>query len=99
MGLEESFGVADFTGIDYAAVGKRTFVVGGVAGMVGEAGALGTAAAFSPAGSEVPLAGNAVGFVVGLGTYVVVDAIWGDEIERSAREEMGQFGCVGRDTE
>jgi hypothetical protein len=97
MGLQESFGDADFTGIDYAAIGERTFVAGGIAGMVGEAGALGTAAAFSAAGSEVPLAGNAAGFILGLGTYFIVDAFWGDDIEHSAREALGENGCVNRE--
>jgi hypothetical protein len=96
MGLQQSFGDADFTGIDYAAIGERTFVAGGIAGMVGEAGALGTAAAFSAAGSEIPFAGNAAGFILGLGTYWVVDAFWGDDIEQSAREALGEKGCVNR---
>ena len=96
MGLQEAFGDADYTDIDYAARGGRAFVSGGVAAMVGEAGALGTAAAFSAAGSEVPIAGNIAGFVIGLGTYFVVDAIWGDEIEGGVRTSMGENGCVGR---
>ncbi len=96
MGLQEAFGDADYTDIDYMARGERAFVSGGVAAMVGEAGALGTAAAFSAAGSEVPIAGNIAGFIIGLGTYYVVDSIWGDEIEASARDSMGENGCVGR---
>lgn len=96
MGLQEAFGDADYTDIDYAARGGRAFVSGGVAAMAGEAGALGTAAAFGVAGSEVPIAGNIAGFVIGLGFYFAVDAIWGDEIEASARDSLGENGCVGR---
>ncbi|WP_291991235.1 hypothetical protein [Candidatus Accumulibacter sp. ACC007] len=45
-------------------------------------------------GSEVPLLGNAVGFIVGFGGYLLVDSIWGDDIEHAVREGMGEFGCV-----
>lgn len=95
MALEEGFGMEDFTDIDYTAKGTRAFVSGGIAAGIGEMGALGTALAFSAAGSEVPIAGNIAGFIVGLGAYFVVDGIWGDDIEADVRQAMGENGCVG----
>lgn len=89
MAFQETFFDADFTRIDYAATGARTAVAGG-------GGALAAGITGAVLGSEVPLLGNAVGFVVGFGGYLIVDAIWGDDIEAAVREELGEGGCVGR---
>ncbi len=96
MGLEEAAGTRDYIDIDYAALGGRSFVAGGIAAMAGEAGLLGTVAICSAAGTEVPILGNIVGAVIGVGVYFTVDYLWGDDIEASIRDASGENGCVGR---
>jgi hypothetical protein len=44
--------------------------------------------------SEFPIVGNAVGFVVGLGGYYLTDWLWGDDVEETIREGMGEYGCT-----
>ncbi len=70
----------DYSGEDYFAVGTRTSVVGGGSGLL--------AAGFTGAvfGSEVPILGNVVGFVVGVGAYLIIDGAVGDWVERTARD-------------
>jgi pretoxin HINT domain-containing protein len=80
-----------YTGIDYAAKGGRAFVSGSAAGA---GGALAAAGVGALAGSEVPILGNAVGFLVGLGVYYIVDSTVGDDVERQIRLDLGEGGCV-----
>ncbi|MEF8721909.1 MAG: DUF4157 domain-containing protein [Candidatus Accumulibacter delftensis] len=87
MAFQETFLDADYSDIDYYATGARTAVAGG-------GGALAAGITGAVLGSEVPLLGNAVGFIVGFGGYLLVDSIWGDDIEHAVREGMGEFGCV-----
>ena len=87
MAFQESFLDADYTGIDYYAAGARTAVAGG-------GGALAAGITGALLGSALPVGGNAVGFLVGFGGYLLVDYIWGDDIEHAVREGMGEFGCV-----
>lgn len=95
MGVQELAGTADYTDIDYLSMGTRALVAGGIAGMASEAGALGFAAYCAAAGTpEAPGVGTAIGFVVGLGAYFVIDYAYGDEIEAAARESLGELGCV-----
>lgn len=67
------------TGTDYAAVGTRAFISGSLSAALA-AGV--TGAIF---GSEVPLLGNAVGFIVGFAGYYAVDALFGDKVEHGVR--------------
>ncbi|MBN8231220.1 hypothetical protein JYK02_27245 [Corallococcus macrosporus] len=69
---------------DYAAIGTRAAVSGGLSG------ALSMAAIGALAGSEVPLLGNAVGFIIGFAGYYIVDALVGDEVEQGVRRSMGR---------
>ncbi|HEX5752818.1 MAG TPA: hypothetical protein VFZ09_41825 [Archangium sp.] len=39
-------------------------------------------------GSEVPLLGNAVGFIIGLGGYYLVDALTGEQVEQGVRRGL-----------
>jgi len=87
MAFQETFLDADYSAIDYYATGARTAVAGG-------GGALAAGITGAVLGSEVPLLGNAVGFIVGFGGYLLVDYVWGDDIEHAVRETMGEFGCV-----
>jgi hypothetical protein len=87
MGLDSEH---EYTGIDYAAKGTRAFVSGSIAG---GGGALAAGLVGGLAGSEVPLLGNAVGFVVGIGVYYISDWLLGDSVEREVRLEMGEGGC------
>ena len=87
MAFQETFLDADYTEIDYYATGTRTAVAGG-------GGALAAGITGAVLGSELPILGNAIGFLVGFGGYFLVDAIWGDDIEHAVRESMGEFGCV-----
>lgn len=87
MAFQETFLDADYTDIDYYATGTRTAVAGG-------GGALAAGITGAVLGSELPILGNAIGFLVGFGGYLLVDAIWGDDIEHAVREGMGEFGCV-----
>lgn len=87
MAFQETFLDADFTRIDYYATGVRTAVAGG-------GGALAAGAAGAAIGSGAPVLGTAIGFLVGFGGYLLVDAIWGDDIEEAVREHMGESGCT-----
>ena len=87
--LSMAFSDEDYTYIDYAARGTRS----GVAAAGGGALAAGVVGAVW--GSEVPLLGNAVGFVVGFGGYFLVDWIVGDEVEEGVRDALGEYGCTG----
>ncbi|EPX55198.1 hypothetical protein D187_009405 [Cystobacter fuscus DSM 2262] len=67
---------------DYVATGTRAAVAGTIGGAL-SAGAIGALA-----GSEVPLLGNAVGFIIGFAGYYIVDALAGDEVEQGVRQAM-----------
>jgi len=86
-GLEMAFDDQRYTTIDYTARMSRSGVAGG-------GGALATGIFFAVAGSEVPIAGNIAGFLIGILGYYITDAIAGDELEESIREGMGEGGCT-----
>lgn len=67
------------TGVDYAARGGRA-AVGGAAG-----GLLAAAATGALAGSVAPGVGTAIGFVVGVGAYLLTDWLIGDTVEAGIR--------------
>ncbi|HZH15921.1 MAG TPA: hypothetical protein VE057_16340 [Archangium sp.] len=75
---------------DYVATGTRAFISGGLSSAVaaGVVGALW--------GSEVPLLGNAVGFIVGFAGYYVMDALTGEQVEQGARRAMDGPSGGGR---
>ncbi|KFA87858.1 hypothetical protein [Archangium violaceum] len=75
---------------DYVATGTRAFVSGGL----GSAVAAGTVGAIG--GSEVPLLGNAVGFIIGFGGYFLVDALTGEQVERGVRNHLEGPSSGGR---
>ena len=43
----------------------------------------------------MPLLGTAIGFIVGIGVYYLVDWAAGEDVEHSVRELGGEQGCVG----
>jgi hypothetical protein len=57
--------------------------------------ALATGLLFAAMGSEVPIAGNIVGFLVGIGVYYVTDSLLGDDTEEAIRLGLGEGGCTG----
>ncbi|WP_157775424.1 hypothetical protein [Melittangium boletus] len=65
--------------VDYLATGTRAFVSGGLSSALA-AGVVGAIW-----GSEVPLLGNAVGFIIGFAGYYVVDALTGEIVEDHVR--------------
>jgi hypothetical protein len=67
---------------DYVATGTRAFVAGGLSSAIA-AGVVGAIW-----GSEVPLVGNAVGFIIGFGGYFLVDALSGEQVEQGVRRNM-----------
>ncbi len=67
------------TGTDYAARGTRAAVAGGVSG------ALAAGATAAVAGSVAPGVGTAIGFVVGVGAYLLIDWLAGSTIESGVR--------------
>ena len=69
---------------DYVATGTRAAVAGTLSGAL-SAGVIGALA-----GSEVPLLGNAVGFIIGFAGYYIVDALMGDEVEQEVRRSMAR---------
>ncbi|QRN93091.1 DUF4157 domain-containing protein [Archangium violaceum] len=78
----------NYTDIDYAArAGRSTVAAGG--------SALATGLLFAAMGSEVPIAGNIVGFLVGIGVYYVTDSLIGDDTEEAIRLGLGEGGCTG----
>lgn len=91
MGIDDAFLGGHYTGIDYTAKGSRAFVSGTIAG---GGGALAAGITGAIAGSEFPLVGNAVGFLVGVGIYYLVDNSIGEDVESSVRQGMGEQGCV-----
>jgi hypothetical protein len=99
MGIQELISDTDYTDIDYMAKGTRALVVGGLAATAGELGALGYIGYCTLAGTEVPGWGNLVGFGFGVVSYFVIDWAWGDDIEASARESLGELGCTGGSTQ
>jgi hypothetical protein len=87
-GLEMAFDDQAYTSIDYSArMGRSGVSAGG--------GALASGVFFAIAGSEVPIAGNIAGFLIGVGGYYLTDATWGDDVEEGIRESMGEGGCTG----
>jgi hypothetical protein len=44
-------------------------------------------------GSEVPILGNIVGFVVGVGGYYLTDWLVGESVETGIRGAFGEYGC------
>lgn len=67
---------------DYVATGTRAFISGGLSSAVA-AGVVGAIW-----GSEVPILGNAVGFIIGFAGYYVVDALTGEQVEQGVRRAM-----------
>lgn len=67
---------------DYVARGTRAFVSGSLSSAV-SAGVVGAIW-----GSEVPIIGNVVGFIVGFGGYLLVDSLFGDDVEDAVRDEL-----------
>jgi len=74
----------------YSRMGRSSISAGGGA----LAGALATGGYFALAGSEVPILGNAVGFVVGFGGYLLVDYLVGDTVEEAIFDASGGQGCA-----
>ncbi|KFA87297.1 hypothetical protein [Archangium violaceum] len=72
----------EHSGTDYAATGTRAFVAGGLSSAIA-AGLVGAIW-----GSEVPLLGNAVGFIIGFGGYYLVDALTGEQVEQGVRRSL-----------
>ena len=91
MGIDDIFFDADYSGIDYAAIGGRAFVSGTVAGGAGLLATLGTSAAIGSSGGPV---GTAVGVVVGALVYWFTDSAIGDSVEGGIRESLGEGGCT-----
>lgn len=56
-------------------------------------GALAAGLTGAIAGSEVPILGNAVGFLVGIGIYYIVDSTVGEDVEAGVRSALGEGGC------
>ncbi|HXH95278.1 MAG TPA: DUF4157 domain-containing protein [Thermoanaerobaculia bacterium] len=83
----------DYTSLEYYGALGRSSATGAVGGI---GGALATGTYFAIAGSEFPLVGNAIGFVVGFGGALIFDAIWGEDIDRGIREAGGELGCVDK---
>ncbi|REG26107.1 hypothetical protein ATI61_112202 [Archangium gephyra] len=75
---------------DYVATGTRAFVSGGL----GSALAAGVVGAIW--GSEVPVLGNAVGFIIGFAGYYVVDALTGEQVEQGVRRTLDSPPGGGR---
>jgi hypothetical protein len=75
-----------YDAIDYEAKGTRALVSGTLGGAL-SAGVVGAIW-----GSEVPLLGNAVGFVVGFGGYMLADWLFGDAVEDAVRGESHELG-------
>jgi hypothetical protein len=71
------------SGTDYAALGTRAFVSGALSSALA-AGVVGAIW-----GSEVPVLGNVVGFIVGFGGYYIIDALTGDQVEQGVRQGLG----------
>lgn len=92
MLAQEIFSDADYTSIDYSAAMGRSAVSAGGGAL---AGALAAGGAGALAGSEVPLLGNAVGFVVGFAGYFLIDWFVGDDVEQGIRRGLGEYGCTG----
>ncbi|HEX5750223.1 MAG TPA: hypothetical protein VFZ09_28590 [Archangium sp.] len=67
---------------DYVATGTRAFVSGSLSSAVA-AGVVGAIW-----GSEVPLLGNVVGFIIGFGGYYLVDALTGEQVEQGVRRNL-----------
>jgi hypothetical protein len=72
----------EHSGTDYVATGTRAFVAGGLSSAIA-AGVVGAIW-----GSEVPLLGNAVGFIIGFGGYYLVDALTGEQVEQGIRDDL-----------
>lgn len=72
----------EHSGADYASAGTRAFVSGTLSAALA-AGVVG-----GIWGTSVPIAGNVVGFLVGFGGYLLVDALVGDEVEQGVRSSM-----------
>lgn len=78
----------EHSGTDYVATGTRAFVSGSLSSAIA-AGVVGAIW-----GTEVPLLGNAVGFIIGFGGYYLVDALTGEQVEQGIR--AGLDGPTGR---
>ncbi|HZH17855.1 MAG TPA: hypothetical protein VE057_26120, partial [Archangium sp.] len=73
---------------DYVATGTRAFVSGSLSSAIA-AGVVGAIW-----GTEVPLLGNAVGFIIGFGGYYLVDTLSGEQVEHGVRARLD--GPTGR---
>ena len=79
-----AFDGEEHSSTDYVATGGRAFISGGLSAAVA-AGAVGAIW-----GSEVPVLGNAVGFIIGFAGYYVVDALTGDRVEQGIRRSLAE---------
>jgi hypothetical protein len=86
MALDEAFTDAYYTRVDYAAAATRSAAAG-----VG--GALAAGAYFALAGSAAGPVGTLVGLAVGTVGYLIVDRVFGQDIEDSTRLALGEGGC------
>lgn len=78
-----------YEGEDYFSKGTRASVAGAGSGILA-AGI--TGAIF---GSEVPILGNVVGFVIGVGAYLIIDGTIGDWVEETARDMARELEEIG----
>ncbi|HEX5747257.1 MAG TPA: hypothetical protein VFZ09_13525 [Archangium sp.] len=72
----------EHSGTDYVATGTRAFVSGSLSSAIA-AGVVGAIW-----GTEVPLLGNTVGFIIGFGGYYLVDALTGEQVEQGIRNNL-----------
>jgi phage tail tape-measure protein len=80
-----------FTTADYEAKMTRSAVSAGGGAL---AGALAAGGYGALAGSEAPVVGNAIGFIVGFGGYLLTDWLVGDPVEEAVRDLAGEKGCT-----
>jgi len=91
-GLQMWFSDEKHTTIDYEAkMSRSAFSAGGGALLA----ALAAGGYGALAGSEAPVVGNAIGFVVGFGGYLLTDWLVGDPVEEAVRNLAGEQGCTG----
>jgi hypothetical protein len=96
MGIQQLAGTGDYNRYDYTAKGARYLAVGGLAGLAAELGPLGFSAYCAAAGTpEAPGVGTAIGFVVGLGAFYILDYTAGGFVEQGTRDLLGDPGHPG----
>jgi hypothetical protein len=80
----------EHSGTDYAAAGTRAFVAGSLSS------ALATGAVGALWGSEIPIAGNLVGFIIGFTGYYEIDSATGETVEHGVRQALEKPGDGNR---